>query len=158
VRDVGVRQVEWLVAGALIAWLVTLTSAALATIGVAAVRGSSDVGGLAALYLPVMALPLALTTGFVLLPVMMAASAAGRGAARWPLMAALVAAPLQMLALIAGARLLFPAGPHGVRPTLLDDLAFVIHDPADTLPLLVAFLAGGLACGLWSRHLHLTTK
>jgi hypothetical protein len=39
-----------------------------------------------------------------------------------------------------------------MRPTLMADLAAISAHPGDMLALLVAFAAGGLVLGLWTRR------
>jgi hypothetical protein len=149
-----------LVPGAAVAWLVTLVMASAGVVGVAVARTPSSAGELAFIFPLVMSLPFAFTAAFVLLPVMSLAAAV-TGGRLWAMAAAgVVAAPLQVIALLVAGRVLF-RGPH-MRPTLADDIAAVLGHPSPQIvAMLLALAAGGLTFALMAtrrRALHLTSQ
>jgi hypothetical protein len=140
-------RAETLIPGAFGAWLVTLVTATGGSFAVAVSRHSTSAGELAMLFPPLMSVPFALTTALVLLPIV--ALVLWRADGLWPVVAAAAAAaPLQVVALLIGGRILFRGVQH-MRPTLLDDIVAVLgHPSAETLVLLGAFAAGGAVFGV----------
>jgi uncharacterized membrane protein YhaH (DUF805 family) len=155
-----IRVITRLIPGVVGAWLVTLAIATLGSTIAATARNPESAGELALLFPLLMSVPFALTAVFVLLP-SMSLVLRRSGGRLWPLMAAaVVAAPLQAFALLAGGRILFRGSPH-LRPALADDVVAVLGHPSSvTIVMLGAFAAGGIVLGFWSRRrpLHLTNN
>jgi hypothetical protein len=134
---------------ALAACLVTALVGLAGAIAIAASRDSSAIGELLVIYVPVMLVPFALSTGVVLLPLVSLIMAVAGSSRRWPLVGAgLALAPVQALFLLGSGRVVFRGSAH-MRPTLVADFAAIFAHPADTVALLVAFAAGGVVLGLW---------
>jgi hypothetical protein len=135
-----------------VAWLVTLIVASAGAVGAAVARNPSSAGELAFIFPVVMSLPFVFTVAFVLLPVMSLAAAL-TGSRLWALSAAaVVAVPLQVIAVLAAGRVLF-RGPR-MRPTLAADLTAVLGHPSpETVAMLLAFAAGGLTLAWWHHRI-----
>jgi hypothetical protein len=146
------REMQALVPAAAAACLVTAVVGLAGAIAIASARGSSATGELLVIYVPIMIIPFALSIAVVQVPILALVRAVSRAGRRWVFVCTgLALAPVQVLFLLGSGRLFFHGTPK-MRPTLAADLAAIWAHPNDTLALLVAFAAGGLVLGLWTRR------